>query len=166
MLTIEVRKAGAAGEARYSDALSKFAQLFAEGSDERQAAGDVPELVAAIVASAIAREVGEGRAGQLEGLLPELLFTALAPCLGGEQAAAEMRRVAEAQGVAPGRGGPIRPPRAHIRAYSGETTKVVKVRALCGSAATRPARDEHRRVLTSEPLVTRWHAREAQACWS
>lgn len=104
LLTVEVRKVGAAGEARYSETLARFARLFTEADGDRQAGvkGDVSQLVAASVAGAIAREVGEGRAGQLAGLLPELLFTALAPCLGGEQAATEMRRVAEEKGVASG----------------------------------------------------------------
>lgn len=100
LLTIEVRKVGAAGEAHYSDALSKFARLLAEAGDDRQAGvgGDVPRVVAGTVAGAIAREVAAGRAERLEGLLPELVFAALAPCLGGERAADETRRISEGTG--------------------------------------------------------------------
>jgi AcrR family transcriptional regulator len=95
LVTIEIRKLRAYGEARYDEALASFAQLFAEASGDRQAGADseVAGLVAGAVAGAIAREVGEGRAAQLGGLLPELVFTAFAPCLGGERAAARARAV-------------------------------------------------------------------------
>jgi AcrR family transcriptional regulator len=90
LVTIEVRTAGANGEARYGEALASFAQLFAEASGDQQAGadGEAARLMAGTVAGMIAREAGEGRAGQLEALLPELVFTVLAPCVGGERAAA------------------------------------------------------------------------------
>lgn len=96
---IEIRKTGRNGEARYGEALARFARLIAEASADRRggAASDIPRLVAGTVAGVIAREVGEGRAAQLEGLLPELLFAVRAPCVGGEKAAEEARSAGDPQ---------------------------------------------------------------------
>jgi AcrR family transcriptional regulator len=99
LVTIEIRRVGARGEERYGEALASFARVIAEAGTDRQAgtASDVPRQVAATVVGMIAREVGEGRAAQLQALLPELAFAVLAPCVGGERAAEEMRRVASAR---------------------------------------------------------------------
>jgi hypothetical protein len=98
-MTIEARRSGASGEERYSEALARFARLIAGANGDRQggAADDVPRLVAGTVAGMIAREVGEGRGEQLKDLLPELVFTALAPCVGGERAMEEARAVGGSQ---------------------------------------------------------------------
>lgn len=48
-------------------------------------------MTASMIAGAIAREVDGGRAAELENMLPELLFAALAPYLGGEEAAERAR---------------------------------------------------------------------------
>jgi len=92
LVMIEVRMAGTSGEEHYEEALASFAQLFAEAGADNQAGGggEVSRLVAT-VAGTIAREVGEGRAAQLEGLLPELVFAVLAQCVGGERAATPAR---------------------------------------------------------------------------
>ena len=89
LVMVEVRAAGKRGEERYGEALISAAQLIAEPGVAGQANGtrEVARMVAQTAAGMIAREVGEGRAGQLEGLLPELVFTVLAPYLGGEKAA-------------------------------------------------------------------------------
>lgn len=93
LVTTEIRTAGAVGQQRYDEALAKFVRLIAETNSGSQswALTDLPTLVAGGVASTIAREVREGRATQLEALLPELVFTVLAACVGAEKAAEEMR---------------------------------------------------------------------------
>lgn len=89
VVTIEVKAAGDSGEERCGKALTRFTQLVGElgGAGQKDAAGEVAATVARTAAGAIAREVGEGRSEQLEALLPDLVFTALAPYLGGEKAA-------------------------------------------------------------------------------
>lgn len=61
------------------------------------ASGEVAQMTAGTIAGAIAREVGGGRADGLKDLLPELLFAALAPYLGGEKAAAHAGALRRAQ---------------------------------------------------------------------
>jgi AcrR family transcriptional regulator len=95
LVAVEIRLAGAEGEKRYDEALARLGQLIAgtDATREADAANEMVGMVTAAVAGMIAREVGEGRTAQLEELLPELVFTALAPCLGGESAAARARAV-------------------------------------------------------------------------
>ncbi len=99
LATIEIRASGPSGEERYGEALARFADLIGEPGADRQGgtASDIPRVVSATVASMIAREVGEGRGERLESLLPELVFTALAPCVGGERAMEEARAMSGPQ---------------------------------------------------------------------
>jgi hypothetical protein len=99
LVAVEIRVAGAEGEKRYDEALARLVQLITGGDATREAdaANEMVGMVTAAVEGMIAREVGEGRAGQLGGLLPELVFTAFAPCLGGERAARRARAVSDSQ---------------------------------------------------------------------
>lgn len=97
LVAIEIRAAGPIGQERYSRALARLGRLIAvaSGRASAEAGDDVPRLVAGAVSSTIVREVSEGRTAQMEGLVPELVFTVLTPCIGSERAAEEMRQVAE-----------------------------------------------------------------------
>jgi AcrR family transcriptional regulator len=98
LVAIEIRAAGAIGQERYSRALERLGRLIAVASGRGHvgaAADDVSRLVAGAVSSTIVREVGEGRAAQMERLVPELVFTVLTPCMGSERAGEEMWRVAD-----------------------------------------------------------------------
>lgn len=88
LVMIEVKAVGRAGEQRFEQALLDFvATIGAEKTDE------VAQMTARVIAGTIASEVGEGRASELAGLLPELVFIALAPYLGGEEATERARAV-------------------------------------------------------------------------
>lgn len=91
LAAIEIRLVGDSGEERYEKTLMRFAQLVGELGDagQKDGAAEVTAPIARTVAGMIAREVGEGRTAQLVALLPDLVFTALAPYLGGEKAAAQ-----------------------------------------------------------------------------
>lgn len=97
LVAIEIRTAGAIGQERYSRVLERLGRLIAAASGRGHAgeADDVSRLVAGAVASTIVREVGKGRAAQMERLVPELVFTVLTPCMGSERAGEEMWRVAD-----------------------------------------------------------------------
>jgi AcrR family transcriptional regulator len=97
LVTIEIRAAGAIGQERYSRVLERLGRLIAAASGRGHvgAADDVSRLVAGAVSSTIMREVSEGRAAQMERLVPELVFTVLTPCMGSERAGEEMWRVAD-----------------------------------------------------------------------
>ena len=92
LVTVEIKAAGKRGEQRYEQALLSFVRLIGDGASD-----EVAQMTAGTIAVAITREVGGGRAAELEGLLPELLFAALAPYLGGEKAAAQAGAVRLAQ---------------------------------------------------------------------
>lgn len=96
---IEVRVSGDRGEGRHVEALSSLTYLIGGPRSAWQADGahEVARMVAEGLADMIASEVGEGRAAQPEELLPRLVFTALAPYLGGEEAAERASAVDVAQ---------------------------------------------------------------------
>lgn len=81
LVTIEVRAAGSEGEQRYGQAVLAFAQLIGGGETD-----EVTRMTASATAEMIASEVNKGRTAELEDLLPQLVFTTLAPYLGGEKA--------------------------------------------------------------------------------
>jgi len=91
LVAIEVRTVGERGEQRFEEVLTGVSGAICTAMGQGKTREDLATGLAASVAEAIAREVGEGRAAQLQELLPELVFTALAPCLGGESAAARAR---------------------------------------------------------------------------
>jgi len=92
LATIEVRAAGPRGEQRYGQALLRFAQLIGDGETD-----EVAQITAKAAAGTIAGEVGRGRTAELEDSLPQLVFTTLAPYLGGEKATEAARRAAAGQ---------------------------------------------------------------------
>ncbi|HET7054172.1 MAG TPA: helix-turn-helix domain-containing protein [Solirubrobacterales bacterium] len=81
LVTTEVRAAGRRGEQRYEQAMLSFAQLTGGGETD-----EVALMTARAAAETIASEVSKGRTAELEDLLPQLVFTTLAPYLGGEKA--------------------------------------------------------------------------------
>jgi AcrR family transcriptional regulator len=85
---------------RYTELISAFVPLMREGRDYSEASEDLPaevELLAVGAAEAIIfGEVDAGRAAQLPGMLPEILFSVLVPFIGPERAAEEMRSAAAA----------------------------------------------------------------------
>ncbi len=82
LATIEVRAAGSGGEQRYEQALLSFAQLIGGGETD-----EVTRMTASATAEMIASEVNKGRTAELADLMPDLVFAALAPYVGGKRAA-------------------------------------------------------------------------------
>jgi AcrR family transcriptional regulator len=96
MTTVDAPGARPEAQHRYRDALERFVPLFVEG---REYAGSAihlpPDLERMAVGGAetiIFDEVVAGRARELTAKLPDILFTVLAPYIGAEAAAAEVRR--------------------------------------------------------------------------
>jgi AcrR family transcriptional regulator len=96
---VEVVAAGADARQLHCDAIARFAGYI----DAGHALGAIEELPEDIslmstgaVSSLIFDELKAGRADRLPERLPDLLFVMLAPYVGPEVAAAEMRRVAAA----------------------------------------------------------------------
>jgi hypothetical protein len=89
-----------AARARYQAFVESFAPLLREGRELAGAGAELPrevEMLAVGAAEAIIfEEIEAGRAEQLPGLAPEILFSVLVPFLGPEAASAEMRRASEA----------------------------------------------------------------------
>jgi AcrR family transcriptional regulator len=96
MTTLDAPGARPEAQHRYRDALERFVPLFVDG---REYAADAvhlpPDLERMAVGGAetiIFDEVVAGRARELTAKLPDILFTVLAPYIGPEAAAAEIRR--------------------------------------------------------------------------
>jgi AcrR family transcriptional regulator len=93
---------GPAARARYQAFVESFAPLLAGGREltGTGAGAELPrevEMLAVGAAEAIVfEEVEAGRAGQLPGLAPAILFSVLVPFLGPEAASAEMQKASEA----------------------------------------------------------------------
>lgn len=99
MTTVDVPAARPEAQRRYRNALERLVPLFIEGRE--YAANEVhlpPDLERMAVGGAetiIFDEVVAGRAEELPSRLPDVLFTVLAPYIGPEEAAAEVRRAEE-----------------------------------------------------------------------
>jgi AcrR family transcriptional regulator len=99
MTTLDVPAARPEAQRRYRNALERFVPLFIEGRE--YAASHLhlpPDLERMAVGGAetiIFDQVVAGRAGDLPARLPDILFTVLAPYIGPEAAAAEVRRAQE-----------------------------------------------------------------------
>lgn len=95
---VEALAAGPAAVGRYRDALGRFTPFFEAGREQAPHADELPDGVEVVVVGGIAEivfdEVVSGHAEQLPQVLPELLYTALSPFLGHEQALQEMERAA------------------------------------------------------------------------
>jgi AcrR family transcriptional regulator len=96
LATVEVRKAGSSGEERYAEAFTRLAQQVMSGGADGEPS-EAPRMVGAAIGSMISQRVAAGRATELAGSLPELVFAALAPSLGGEEALAVAREASAPQ---------------------------------------------------------------------
>jgi AcrR family transcriptional regulator len=96
---VEVAAAGAEARQLHWDAVARFTQYLEDGR-ELSAGRELPENISLMSAGAVSGlifdELLAGRAAQLPGMLPDLLFAMLVPYIGPSAAAAEMRRVAAA----------------------------------------------------------------------
>ena len=96
MTTVDVPAARPEAQRRYRDALQRFVPLFIEGreyaADEIRLPRDLERMAVGGAETIIFDEVVAGRAEDLPARLPDLLFTVLAPYIGPEAAAAEVRR--------------------------------------------------------------------------
>jgi AcrR family transcriptional regulator len=95
---VEVAAAGAQARKLHWDAVARFTEFLEDG---RGMAGgrELPENISLMSAGAVSGlifdELLAGRAAQLPGQLPDLLFAMLVPYIGPRAAAEEMRRVAD-----------------------------------------------------------------------
>jgi AcrR family transcriptional regulator len=91
---VDFGAAGPAAQRRYRAALQRMTPLFDEGRDfapeGRRLPPNTSRMAIGAVVGLIADEVAAGRAEQLPGLLPEVLFATLSPYLGPEAAAREV----------------------------------------------------------------------------
>jgi len=96
LLTRAFPALGPAARARYQEFVESFAPLLAGGRELAGTGAELPrevEMLAVGAAEAIVfEEVEAGRAAQLPGLGPAILFSVLVPFLGPEAASAEMQR--------------------------------------------------------------------------
>ena len=96
MATVDARAARPEAQRRYREALERLVPLFVEGREYAANSIQLPpnlELMAVGGAETIIfDEVIAGRAEELPARLPDILFTVLAPYIGPEAAAAEVRR--------------------------------------------------------------------------
>jgi AcrR family transcriptional regulator len=90
---VEVLAAGPRALTRRDDAMRAFMVFLQPGYDAAPATLEVPPLMSEAVVGALYEivyaRVLNGRVGELPGLLPQLVFCALAPFLGAERAAVE-----------------------------------------------------------------------------
>jgi len=96
---VEVAAAGAEARQRHWDAVARFTEYLEEGrqlSDDRELPENISLMSAGAVSGLIFDELLAGRAAQLPGMLPDLLFAMLVPYIGPRAAAEQMRRAAEA----------------------------------------------------------------------
>jgi AcrR family transcriptional regulator len=91
---VDFGAAGPAAQRRYRAALQRMTPLFDEGRDfapeGRRLPPNTSRMAIGAVVGLIAEEIAAGRAEQLPGLLPEVLFATLSPYLGPEVAAREV----------------------------------------------------------------------------
>ncbi len=92
---VEVSGAGAEARAMHYEMLGRAGEYLIDG--EKLASGrELPQNIALMAAGSVSglifEELLAGRARQLPGRLPELLFALLVPYLGPSEATAEMRR--------------------------------------------------------------------------
>jgi AcrR family transcriptional regulator len=96
MTTVDAPAARPEAQHRYRNALERFVPLFIEGREYAPNSVHLPpDLERMAVGGAetiIFDEVVAGRAEELPARLPDILFTVLAPYIGPEAAAAEVRR--------------------------------------------------------------------------
>ncbi|MEX2195032.1 MAG: TetR/AcrR family transcriptional regulator [Thermoleophilaceae bacterium] len=95
---IEAMAAGPRATERYREAVRRFTPFFEEGRRQAPHADELPAGVPVVVVGGIAAivfdEVVAGRTAELGEVLPELVYSALAPFLGHDQALDEMDKPA------------------------------------------------------------------------
>lgn len=100
MTTLDAPAARPEAQRRYRQALERLEPLFVEGreyaANSIRLPADLERMAVGGAESIIFDEVVAGRAEELSARLPDILFAVLAPYIGAEAAAAEVRR-AEAQ---------------------------------------------------------------------
>ena len=96
MTTVDAPAARPEAQHRYRNALERFVPLFIEGreyaADDVHLPRDLERMAVGGAETIIFDEVVAGRAAELPARLPDILFTVLAPYIGPEAAAAEVRR--------------------------------------------------------------------------
>jgi AcrR family transcriptional regulator len=99
MAIVEVSAVGEEARISYRAALARFVPLLEEGRAVSAQGEQLPAGTAGFAiggaTSMIFDEVRAGRGGELERILPQLVFAVLMPYLGAEAAEAEMERVAQ-----------------------------------------------------------------------
>ncbi len=102
MATVEVTAAGGDARARYRAALARFTPFLEEGRAYSGQGNALPADTASFAVggatSMIVDEIRAGRGGELDRILPDLVFAVLMPYLGPEAAEDEMNRVAREKG--------------------------------------------------------------------
>lgn len=100
MIMLQSTGAGPGMHRRYGSVIDRFNPFFEQGQSYVEAGPELPDRVAQMAVGAaeavVLDEVVAGRAAELPRLLPDLLFSVLAPFLGPQQAHALMR---EAEGA-------------------------------------------------------------------
>lgn len=93
---VDVGSAGPTAQRRYRAAMQRLTPLFDEGRDFAPAGRNLPantsRMVVGAITGLISDELLARRAGQLPGLLSDLLFATLVPYIGPEAAAREVGR--------------------------------------------------------------------------
>lgn len=91
---VDIGAAGPAAQRRYRAAIQRLTPLFDEGRDFAPGGRDLPANTSRMaiggVTGLISDELLAGRAEQLPGLLPDVLFAALMPYIGPEATAGEV----------------------------------------------------------------------------
>lgn len=94
---VDVGSAGPAAQRRYRTAVQRLTPLFEEGRDfapnGRRLPANTSRMAIGAVTGLIADALLAGRANQLPGLLPDVLFATLVPYVGPSAAAAEVERL-------------------------------------------------------------------------
>jgi AcrR family transcriptional regulator len=94
---VEVGGAGEPAREPYGLMLNRLAAILDEGRDyspQEDLPPDTARFAVGAATSLIFDEIRAGRGGELEKMLPELVFAVLVPYLGTEAAGEQMRRVA------------------------------------------------------------------------
>jgi AcrR family transcriptional regulator len=98
MATVEVPSGAPGAQRRYHEALERLRPLFSEGrkyADSDIFPPDLDLMAVGGVEAIVFDEVVAGRTEKLPALLPDILFTVLAPYVGPEAARAEVRRTGD-----------------------------------------------------------------------
>lgn len=94
---VDIGSAGPAAQRRYRAAIQRLTPLFEEGRDFAPGGRGLPANTSRMaiggVTGLIADELLAGRAGQLPGLLSDVLFATLVPYIGPDAAAREVDRL-------------------------------------------------------------------------